>query len=383
MNDAALRLPRHQLPDALLERRRLRAEQVAARDAAFGADRVRVTSYMENIGWPELLGYDMNDYYADPDLAVEMLARQKIFWADNSDDDSDIDLTVTASTGFYYDMTLFGQVIRHTPEGVPQFDPHPITTDPRLERIAPFDFQSSGEMPVLIARYRRMAEINRREYGGQLQVVFPCFHRGPLDTLLQLRGYDGFIADAADRPELVRAFLDYFTRERLRYAAERQRFLGEPRLPDTTAVADDWVNIPFISPAMFRRFVLPVYRRIRAEEGPVTYFHTCGNLEAVALDLLEVFPELRRLEVSGWNDPRAIDRIVPLDIALDYHTINTLVLAAPLEDQRAKLEAFAVAARRRRVLVCAQSMVKLVSYEDTLARMNAFIALARQVFASA
>jgi hypothetical protein len=278
-------------------------------------------------------------------------------------------------------MTLFGQVIRHTAEGVPQFDPHPISVDPRLERIAPFDFHASGEMPVLIARYRRMEELNQRAYGGELRVDFPCFHRGPLDTLVQLRGYDGFIADAADRPELLVEFLDYFTRERLRYAVERQRFLGQPRLPDTTAVADDWVNIPFISPAMFRRFVLPVYRRIRAEEGPVTYFHTCGNIEAVAADLLEVFPDMRRLEVSGWNDPRALDRNVPADVAFDLHTINTLVLAAPLEDQRAKLEAFAEVSRRRPVSLCAQSMVKLTSYEDMLARMNAFMALARRVFA--
>jgi hypothetical protein len=115
----------------------------------------------------------------------------------------------------------------------------------------------------------------------------------------------------------------------------------------------------------------------------VTYFHTCGNIEAVAADLLEVFPELRRLEVSGWNDPRALDRNVPADVALDFHTINTLVLAAPLEDQRAKLEAFAEVSRRRPVSLCAQSMVKLTSYEDTLARMNAFMALARRVFADA
>ena len=52
-------------------------------------------------------------------------------------------------------------------------------------------------------------------------MTFPTFNRGPLDINVQLRGYEGFI--------------------------------------------DDWVNVPFISPALFRDFVLPLYHRLKAQ----------------------------------------------------------------------------------------------------------------------
>ena len=382
MNLEARTIPKEQLVDAVDERAERRRQQAAARDAQYGPDRVRVNSYMENIGWPELFGYDMNDFYADPDLNVEMQLRQKVFWADNSDDDSGIDLGIQASTGMYYDMTLFGQKIRHTTDGVPCFDPHPISRDPDPSHITPFDFYATGDMPALIAQHRRMLELNQREYGGRLQVRFPNFHRGPLDVLVQLRGYDNFVADAVERPELVRRFLDLFVDERLRYARERQRYLGDPDLPPTTFVADDWVNVPFISPAMFRAFAMPAYRRIRAEEGPVTGFHTCGNFEAVVLDLLSAFPDICLLEVSGWNDVRALDRSVPREVGFYAQVINTLVLTASVDEQRARLEVIAEVSRRRTVSLCAQAMVKFNSYDETIDKMNRFIRLAREVLSS-
>ncbi len=379
LNLDALTLPQTELLSALKQRIAQRAEQIAERDARDGAGRVRVTSYMENIGWPELFGFDMNRFLDDADFSLEMQLRQKIFWADNSADDSAITPEVLATTGMYFDMSLFGESIRHTREGVPLFLPHPIAADPDPARITPFDFETTGEMPALIARYRRMAELVAAEYGGALTVTFPNFHRGPLDILVQLRGYEGFLADTVERPEVVDAFLALFADGRLRFARERARFLGLPGLPPTTFVADDWVNVPFLSPALFRRFVAPVYRRIVANEGPVTGFHTCGHFELVVNDLLAAFPDIRRLEVSGWNDLATLDRIVPPEVAFDVSVVNTLVLAGTREEQVHRLREIATLSRHRPVSLCAQAMVKIESYEHTLSRMNQFIDLAHQV----
>ncbi len=382
LNPSALTLPKAQLVAALEQRIAMREEQIAIRDALFGADRVRVTSYMENIGWPELFGFDMNRFLDDADFSLEMQLRQKIFWADNSADDSPVTPEVLATTGMYFDMTLFGERIRHTREGVPLFQPHPIASDPDPALIAPFDFQATGEMPALIARYRRMLELVSTEYGGALTVTFPNFHRGPLDILVQLRGYEGFLADTVERPDVVDAFLVLFADARLRFARERARLLGLPGLPPTTFVADDWVNVPFLSPALFRRFVAPVYRRIVANEGPVIGFHTCGHLELVVNDLLAAFPDIRRLEVSGWNDLALLDRIVPPEVGFDISVINTLVLAGSCEDQERKLREIASVSRHRPVTLCAQAMVKIESYEHTLSRMNEFLHLAHQELGS-
>ena len=379
MNLDALTLPKDRLLDALQARIARRNEQIGARDARYGPHRVHITSYMENIGWPELFGFDMNRFLTDPDFSIEMQLRQKIFWADNADDDSAIGLDVQATTGMYFDMTLFGERIHHTAEGVPQFEPHPIAQHPDPALIAPFDFFATGEMPALIAQYRRMNERSARDYGGLLQVSFPNFHRGPLDILVQLRGYDNFIADTAECPEVVDTFLRLFVDARLKFTRERARFLGLPGLPPTTFVADDWVNIPFISPAMFRRFVAPAYWRIVTNEGPVTGFHTCGHMELVVNDLLAAFPAIRRLEVSGWNDLALLDRTVSPQVGFDIAVINTLVLAGSEADQREKLEAIAAVSRHRPVTLCAQAMVKIDSYDETMTRLNRFLALARQV----
>ena len=381
MNLDALTLPKQRLLPALQARIAQRAEMIAVRDAELGTGRVRVTSYMENIGWPELFGFDMNHFLSDPDFAVEMQLRQKIFWADNSDDDSIVDLDVQSTTGMYFDMTLFGQQIRHTKQGVPEFAPHLIAGDPRPALIAPFDFYTTGDMPALIAQYRRMCALAQQEYGGLLYVRFPQFQRGPLDILVQMRGYENFVADTIERPALVAEFLTLFVAARFRFACERQRFLGEPALPPTSFVADDWVNIPFISPRMFRQFVVPAYRQIVNNEGPVTGFHTCGHFEAVAGDLLAVFPAIRRLEVSGWNDLTLLDQIALPKVGFDISVINTLVLAGSVEEQRARLEVIAAVSRHRPVSLCAQAMVKLDTYDHTITRMNQFIELARQVLA--
>jgi hypothetical protein len=124
---------------------------------------------------------------------------------------------------------------------------------------------------------------------------------------------------------------------------------------------------------------VPAYRQIVNNEGPVTGFHTCGNFEAVVCDLLAAFPHIRRLEVSGWNDVRQLDRIIAPEVGFDIGVINTLVLVGAEADQRARLEPIAEVSRRRPVQLCAQAMVKLNSYEETIERMNRFITLAREV----
>jgi hypothetical protein len=371
MNTTAMTLPTEALAGAVQERIARRTAEIAARDAR-QPHRVRITSYMENIGWPELFGYTMDRFFTDPDFAVEQRLRQLIFWADNVADDTLPSTVLPADVGMYFDLTLFGQEIIHTPQGVPEFSPHPLAQALEFAALGTWDFQTTGAMPQLIANYRRMQEIAPDGF----QVSFPCFHRGPLDILVQLRGYENFVDDLAEQPEKVEAFLLHFADARLRYARERQAFLGEASLPPTTMIADDWVNVPFLSPSTIRDFVLPVYRRIRAQEGPLYRYHTCGNFEAVVADLLALFPDLPRLEVSGWNDVRAIHRALPAGLPIELHVRNAVSLSASADEQRALLDAVAEVARERPISLCAQAIVRLQpTYEETLGRLNGFIEL--------
>ena len=380
MNRAAMGIPRGRLLDALKERIEWKRGVLAERDKTHGKDRVRIGSYMENLALPELFGFDMNDLFRDPHLAIEAELRHRIFWVDNSGDDWVPGLDLGATAGMYYDMTLFGAEIRHSPQGVPEFLPHPIAATPDLSILTPFDFHATGAMPALHRQFQAMRQIAQTEYGGQFNVGFPGFGRGPLDIYVQLRGYDNFAADTVERPEFVHQFLATIVAERARYRRLRSEFLGEAPAPNPTAgIDDDWVNVPFISPAIFREFVLPAYRRIQANEGTVNHFHTCGVLVPLVADLLAAFPGITTLDVSGWNDLGRLDEIVDPAVGFQVSFINSFVLAGSAREHRDRLACVARVRRRRAVSACAQAIVRLHDdFAEDLRRMNAFIALARE-----
>jgi len=379
MNTAAMQIPIAGLIPELERRIAQKTDAQEALDTRYGKSRIRISSYMENIGWPELFGYEMNHLLEDAEFSIEQNLRQKIFWLDNVADDGIPGLGISADVGLYWDMTLFGMQIRHTAIGVPEFQPHPFQRKFDRAVLGHFDFYTTGVMPKLIAKYQRMQEISRRKYGGKLPVGFPCFHRGPLDIYVQLRGYENFLEDIADRPDAFQEAMVWLVDERCRFAQERQKFLGENALPATSFIGDDWVNIPFISPDFFRASIVPIYQRIRNQEGPVSGFHTCGNIEAIAGDLLRVFPEMQCLEVSGWNDVLKLDAAVGKNIRFTANIINTVSLGDALDEQRSKLDAIRRVSRHRDVTVCVQAMVKLYpTYEETLARWNRFLNLARE-----
>ena len=150
MNKDAMALPRTGLLDALKQRIAWKRGVLEERDQTCGKDRVHIWSYMENIALPELFGFDMNDLFRDPHLAIETELRYRIFWADNSPDDACPGLEIGATAGHYYDMTLFGAEIWHRPNGVPEFGAHAIARTPDLAVFKPFDFRTTGSMPGLI-----------------------------------------------------------------------------------------------------------------------------------------------------------------------------------------------------------------------------------------
>ena len=380
LDRSALTIPRERLAVALAERIARKEAVLRERDAEWGGDRVRIGSYMENIGWPELLGFDANRYLTDPETQFDVDLRTSIFWADNSLDDSLPALRLNCTVGMYFDMTLFGLGVTHTPQGVPQFASHPLATTPTLGVFRPHDFHSTGAMAQLLPLHRRLGELASACCPAPA-VGFPWFHRGPLDLYIQMRTYERFVDDVWERPEFLRQALCYFMEERARWNRERAVYLGQPAAT-TTFVADDWAYIPFISPGIFRDIVLPAYRRCQELEGPVTGFHTCGNFVPLVTEMRRSLPGIRTLDVGGWNDLEAMDREAPPELAFAVSFINTFELTAPEEEQRRRLEQVRCIATRRQVSLCAQAMVRLhATYDEDLGRMNRFIELARRVLA--
>lgn len=379
LNRNAMSIPVHKLVDALEERIAAKKTVLGERDRKFGEDRVRIGSYLENISIPELFGVDMNNIYKDPELAMEIGLRSKIFWLDNTHDDWCCEIDILASTGYYFDMTLFGIRLRHSVEGVPEFMPHPIASNADLSLIKPFDFYTTGEMPEIIRLYEKLKEISHTLYSDKVKVNFPCFDRGPLDIYIQMRGYNNFVEDTAENPQFVHDFLSYIIHERIRWNSQRARFLGELFPKESTFLADDWINIPYITPKMFEEYIVPEYKLIQDMEGKVTGFHTCGRMIPIVGSLLELFPSIKILEVSGWNDFQQLDAIVDPGISFILNFINTFVLISSEEEHERMLTTIARIAKHRKITLCAQAIVRVHdTFDETIAKMNRFIDLVHE-----
>ena len=382
LNRTAMQLPKERLVEALKEAIEQKKEILQEREKEYGANRVGIVSYGENLYMPGTFGFEMKDFYTDPHLAVEMSLRSKLFWLQNSKDDCLPSLDIGPCNSMYYDMTLFGQELTYTPDGVPNFQPHPLQEKADLSLIRPFDFYRTGEMPMVLSQYEQMKKIVKEEYDDCLTCNFPGFSRGPLDLLVQLRGYENFVMDTIENPSFIQEALLYFVEERARFRKESAAYLGEGVPMERIWIADDWVNIPFISPDFFEEYVVPAYLRIQELEGPVVDFHTCGRMEPLCKTLSGIFPSIRNWDISGWNNLTVVDEALPRKNGFNVNFINSFVLTASAEEQKKKLLEVKKVSEHRILCVTAQSIVKLLpTLDETFEKMNDFIDLARNTLA--
>ena len=377
LNRRAMTIPRKDLLKELEEAIHRKALLLEERDRRYGKDRVHIRSYGENLYLPGTFGFDMRDYYQDPELALDIELRSRIFWLDNSHDDENASLEISLPVSMYFDMTLFGIQINYTYDGVPNMAPHPLAEEKDLSRIGPFSFETSGEMPWLLHQREVCHRLSQEYYDGKLKFTFPKFKRGPMDLYIQLRGYENFVDDAYDDPEFVHALMGAILDRRFQYNREAARLENTPA-GLCTSIDDDWVNFPFITKAIFQEFLVPAYQRINQEEGTVLNFHTCGNMEPVAAELYELFPHMEKLELSGWNNVNTVHDRIPHDVQFLVNFINTFVLFGTKEEQLEKLRSVRAIAQQRPVSICAQAIVKAhPTLDESIGRMNDFIDLAR------
>jgi uroporphyrinogen-III decarboxylase len=334
----------------------------------------RFTTYLENLGWVQLFGYDMNRYYTDATFNGEMQIRQKLYHLQNFDDDSFIGPGLSASVGMYFEYTLVGMTVGHQPDGVPiiQCD-HPLARTPDIRLLKPHDFRTSGEMPHLFQLYQELQRLVK----GRAPVAFPTWQRGPLDLAIQLRGYEQFVSDIMERPAFVHDLMKYLVQERIRWWDAHCAHFG---VTDRTAgISDDWINIPFISPSMFRDFVLPYYLELEKYHGKIPRVHSCGDKVPVQKYLMQI-STLDSHEVNHWTSLEATLRNVPPDKHLAVSLLNTEVLLADEAKMERDLRRIITLCKGRKYDVCAQAIEKVHDdMQDDIRRVKRWIQVAHRM----
>jgi hypothetical protein len=287
----------------------------------------------EPIAWTLIDGLDLERYYADAPYFVEQTLAQKLWrWKNFPADSQPIDPSLPASLGFYPEYTYVGMGLRWDARGVPIIqEDHPMRRDPDLRLLDGADVERGGWMP----RALRWQEDVRAAVDGRLETPFAAtWWRGCLDLAIQLRGYEAFLSDTVERPTFAHGLLDRLAELRCRWWEAHARRTGTAVSP--TAVADDWINVPFISPDLFRDFVLPPYLAIERFHAGITGIHSCGNQAPVQRYLLHI-ASLPQLEVSAWTSLDATLANVPADKKLFISLHPNDVLCASSAEMEAKL----------------------------------------------
>lgn len=345
---------------------------------------------MENIGWAQLFDYHMQEFYDDPYLNLEMQLEQKLFHLKNYDDDTYIDENISASTGYYWDFSFFGLKISHQKEGVPKLpEDHPLRERMDLKLLpAQIDFYHSGEMPQVHFLYQRLKELVE----DKVKVVFPRWERGPLDTSVQLRGYDNFIMDTYQQPEFAHSLMEHIANKRIEWWGQYLDFIrkeGESDIPffiggkrakiESAGIADDWVNIPFISPEIFKEFVFPHYLKLADFHKNIIWFHSCGDMVPLQKYLLKL-PGLEFFENSPWMKLEKTLENIPPDKHICARIRGNDIL---LHDEgwiKKELGRIVSLCQGRKFTIVAEAFQKLHDdYQQDIRKIKEYIKIAKEV----
>lgn len=295
-------------------------------------------SLEEHICWHHIFGIDVHQYFRDPALYFSQTLRNKLWrWQSFPDDDGRITARVPASLGWYPEYTFIGLDVTYSAGGVPSIQTdHDLTHYPELRRLPRVDFYHSGWMPRVLHWYDDLVAIA----GDRLPVSFDMlWQRGCLDLAVQLRGYGNLILDTKERPQFVHDLLKHLVEQRcLWYDAYHAHFGTKP---SPVGIADDWVNVPFITPGVFADFVLPRYLEIEAYHGGLLGVHACGDQTPLQQYLLEI-RSLPTLEVGPWTDlQQSLQNIPPTKhLHISLHPNDVLVATEEeMEHQLAEIMA--------------------------------------------
>lgn len=328
----------------------------------------------EPIAWTALFGFDANRYFTDPWFYIEQTLTQKLWRWRYVRDDAPMTPDIAAWLGHYPEYTLLGMSVNFTPKGIPIIqEDHPMTREANMKLLKPVSFTDSGWMQRALKWHDDLTEIA----AGRLNVSFMGWARGCLDLAIQLRGYGSFVSDTVERPEFVHALLGFLTEQRLAWQDAMCAHFGHELGP--AYIADDWLNVPFISPGLFDDFVLPRYLEIEAHHGSIGGIHSCGNQTPLQRSMLKI-RSLRGFEVSPWTDLEQTLDNIPSDMSLGVSVHpNDVLLAAP-QEIREKLTHIGATCAGRRWGLCTSGLTPIFDDNDEYARrIDRWLTIAREV----
>jgi uroporphyrinogen-III decarboxylase len=312
-------------------------------------------------------GYDLTDYFFDPELCVKAQLLAKTFKHEEIDDDSRITAPIGVDYATALEASLFGVETVYRPGQEPSFGPPILRDKSDLDRLELPDFYRSGLMPQVHRMYEAMMEI----VDGQIDVTFPGWHRGPWSVACMLRGFTEIYIDLLDDPGFVHRLMQFLVDAKIHYEKERAKFLGvEPTNVDdrwklvyvdyrTVCPSDlynDEVDGTLFSADIYKEFIFPYEKQIADFYGGIRYYHSCGNLDNL-MPQIGRLPGLRIMHISAWTNIDKALQHLPAGTTLQVVVhVQDDVMDAKQEHIRARINEIVDLCRGVPFMVCADTI---------------------------
>jgi uroporphyrinogen-III decarboxylase len=333
-----------------------------------------------NAFYHEAFGLDLEKYYTQPEAYLEGYLKACLFKFHQFKDDTHFLPEVPIWFGPTFVPNLLGSGVIYSRDKDPWIS-HKVVLEKRedLDRLEPPDFRKSGMMPLAHRSYEELNEL----VGDRLKVRFTDWLRGPFVSAFHMRGVENILIDMLDAPEFVHRLMRFITDCRKGWSRERAHFLGEEIGPSD--FYNDEVNVPLLSPDLYREFVLPYERELCDFYGQIGYWHSCGDTGPLAPAIKEI-PHLNLINSSGWTDlSKTLAAYGPSGIPLEVniHPLRDLQQATE-EQMEAKLQEIVQACRDAGVkayFIRVDSLELLAGLEEDIAQGQLWLEVARRVTA--
>ena len=249
---------------------------------------------LEREGYSKILGYSLSDFYTDPYSYVLNSLKIMVFKFKNFHDCTPIDKSVTYYCGAGFEKSIFGGEQIYSDQDAWLARENIINERVDIYSLEYPDFYKSGSMPYTHRFFEQMQEIVDEDF----KLIFPQWSRSPWGVAWHLRGIDNLLVDIIEDYDWVVKFLDYTTKAREHWTAERAKFLNT----GLTAcnIYNDEVTSPMVSPKIYEELIRPTEIKLSNFFGGINYWHSCGNTTPFQ-KLINDIPNLHMAHVSPWS----------------------------------------------------------------------------------
>ena len=282
--------------------------------------------------YARLLGFDIRRYYLDTAEQIRRSLEMRLWHFEHLDDESPIGAGIGINPiGCVLEPSMLGVPCEYPPDLEPWalHDHVIVETEAELDALPMPDFRTSGAMPDAFRMYDEAQHLLERVGASHWHVGFPAPIRGILGLAQALRGpHENIVWDMIERPTFADKLMAWATEFRIWFAQERAKFLGEEI--GLGHIGNDEVTVPYVSPKVYERFMLPWEIKLSEFHGGLSCWHSCGTTTPL-LELIRRIPNVHQFYTGPWTD---VDRVVEVfgaetPVMIAVNTVDDVMAATP------------------------------------------------------